>query len=66
MKFRRATATTVARDLRLFGDEIAYAQWDQPSRSDIAQWLNKKLDELVSMDAFGTEGQRDPRGDHRN
>ena len=28
--------------------------------------LNDFLDELASQDAFGTEGQNDPRGDQRN
>lgn len=27
--------------------------------------LNGFLDELLEDDFFGTEGQRDPRGDHR-
>lgn len=29
-------------------------------------WLNDLLDDLASEDAFGTEGQNDPRGDNRN
>ena len=28
--------------------------------------LNKLCDELLGDDFFGTEGQLDPRGDHRN
>jgi len=28
--------------------------------------LNEMLDELHSNDFFGTEGQNDPRGDHRD
>ena len=28
--------------------------------------FNKFLDERLCMDFFGTEGQCDPRGDHRN
>ena len=28
--------------------------------------FNDLLDELLSQDFFGTEGQCDPRGDHRN
>ncbi len=27
--------------------------------------LNEFLDRLLEQDAFGTEGQNDPRGDHR-
>jgi hypothetical protein len=29
-------------------------------------WLNQLLDDLASDDAFGTEGQCDPRGDQRD
>ncbi len=29
-------------------------------------WLNTVLDNLGNEDAFGTEGQSDPRGDHRD
>ncbi len=28
--------------------------------------LNRFLDDLAGQDAFGTEGQNDPRGDQRN
>lgn len=28
--------------------------------------LNRLLDDALANDAFGTEGQLDPRGDHRN
>jgi hypothetical protein len=28
--------------------------------------LNEMLDDLLEDDFFGTEGQLDPRGDHRN
>jgi len=28
--------------------------------------LNSFLDQLLADDAFGTEGQNDPRGDHRS
>lgn len=34
-------------------------------REEFAKRLNDALDDLHSRDAFGTEGQNDPRGDHR-
>ena len=32
----------------------------------LAECVNAMLDDMLSMDAFGTEGQCDPRGDHRD
>lgn len=32
----------------------------------ICECLDRMLDDLLSDDFFGTEGQLDPRGDHRN
>jgi hypothetical protein len=34
--------------------------------NDIATALDIGFDELLHDDVFGTEGQLDPRGDHRN
>lgn len=64
MKFRKTTSKTVAQDLR------AYADWLEKDakpaeKKETASWLNERLDELWADDAFGTEGQCDPRGDHR-
>ena len=46
-----------------------FAKWvsKEPSwvREDVANRLNALLNELESEDAFGTEGQLDPRGDPR-
>lgn len=39
------------------------------NEDEINQWahdLDEWLNELASQDAFGTEGQNDPRGDMRN
>ena len=30
------------------------------------QQLNPMLDDMLGNDTFGTEGQNDPRGDHRD
>lgn len=69
MKFRPTTAVTVPADLRAFAAYLTNGVMSEPEgnllRQEIAAWLNKKLDSLLSSDAFGTEGQHDPRGDHR-
>lgn len=63
-KFRPTTADTVATDLR------AFAAWlerePEATRRDAASELNEQLDQWRAYDAFGTEGQCDPRGDHRD
>ena len=35
-------------------------------RRNIANKFNVMLDDLLAQDFFGTEGQCDPRGDHRD
>lgn len=69
MKFRPTTPATVTFDLARFTDWVsrqsAYDEVDE-LRTELATWLNKKLDQLLAQDAFGTEGQADPRGDHRD
>ncbi len=65
MKFRKTTSKTVAQDLR------AYADWLEKDAKPVtkkfaAEQLNIHLDVLLGDDAFGTEGQCDPRGDHRD
>jgi hypothetical protein len=39
---------------------------EDESRQAFCDDLNRFLDELSSQDAFGTEGQLDPRGDQRD
>lgn len=39
---------------------------DKESEKAFLNDFNMFLDELASQDAFGTEGQCDPRGDQRN
>lgn len=63
-QYKPATAKTVAQVLR------AYADWiekeDAQSRKYTAEEVNRMLDRQLSEDFFGTEGQLDPRGDHRD
>lgn len=56
----RFTVETLAADLH------AILQMPKDERVHIAATLDEMLDDLHSRDAFGTEGQNDPRGDHRN
>ena len=63
--FRRTTAATLTTDLRAFADEIDRRRWPVALRDREAVWLNEHLDALLRQDAFGTEGQCDPRGDDR-
>lgn len=66
MKFRPITAATLVGDLARFADFVSRLHpTDDETRQDLADWLNKKLNQLHRDDAFGTEGQCDPRGDHR-
>ena len=64
MRFRKTTAKTVVRDLRAFADWLETAK--DASKKEAAVHLNETLDEFLGEDAFGTEGQCDPRGDHRD
>lgn len=63
MKFRPTRAKTISEDLVTFA---AYLE-KQPtiSRSLCAAEFNRWMDNLHGDDFFGTEGQCDPRGDHR-
>jgi hypothetical protein len=45
---------------------IRILQLSSEDRAVIAEKFNEVLDELLDEDFFGTEGQCDPRGDHRN
>jgi hypothetical protein len=38
---------------------------EDEARQAFCDDLNRFLDDLANEDAFGTEGQRDPRGDQR-
>lgn len=65
MKFRQTAAATLIKDIRAFADEIESNEWTEEARAETAAEFNKWMDRLVNQDAFGTEGQCDPRGDHR-
>ena len=65
MKFRPTTTATVVEDLRTFATALDDPDLPDGLGAEIAHWLNQKLDKLVRCDFFGTEGQHDPRGDHR-
>ena len=43
-----------------------YAKQDKHNIVIIAEAFNQMLDDLLGDDFFGTEGQCDPRGDHRD
>jgi hypothetical protein len=74
-KFRKMTRTTAARVLHRMAEmcenedvgdrpgqvrpEDSYAQW-------FAELIDPALSQMECEDAFGTEGQLDPRGDHRD
>ncbi len=62
-KFRRTTPETVVADMHAFADFLARS--GEFDRKVAAGDLNTVLDEWHSNNAFGTEGQCDPRGDHR-
>lgn len=62
-KFRPTTADTVVTDLRAFASFLERA--NEHDRRCAAGDLNNILDEWRILDSFGTEGQLDPRGDHR-
>jgi hypothetical protein len=45
---------------------MEYIGQDKELEKEAAKVFNMMLDELLSNDFFGTEGQNDPRGDHRD
>jgi len=59
-----ANASTVTNILRRYADWLD--NQDAECNSAHAASLNEYLNGLLSQDAFGTEGQCDPRGDHRD
>jgi len=67
-KYRKVTKTTVSRVLRAMAEQSdAEKKKDKDGFSQIyAEELNVLLDNLLNEDFFGTEGQLDPRGDHRD
>lgn len=64
MTAKRVTPRTLDAVMARF---LAYVvgERDASARQAYCDSLNTFLDDLLSEDAFGTEGQLDPRGDHR-
>ena len=60
----KATNNSLFRDVQRFADWVKKEPAE--SRRDLTQRFNRWMDELSNEDAFGTEGQNDPRGDQRN
>ena len=61
---KQATAANIHKVLVNFGAWVK----DQPlqTRQEVAADINVMLDDILNEDGFGTEGQSDPRGDHRD
>lgn len=69
MKFRNTTPETLVRDLKKFAKLVeAWQDEDFPvdACDEVCLDFNRWMDRLLGQDAFGTEGQQDPRGDHRD
>lgn len=64
-KFRRTTVKTVVADLRALADWLEKDE-NTVTKRQIVPHVNNIYDSLLGEDAFGTEGQCDPRGDHRD
>lgn len=62
-KFRKMTKTTASRVLRRMAD---MSDRDPDFAQMFAEAIDPILTDLECEDAFGTEGQLDPRGDHRD
>jgi hypothetical protein len=59
--------TVTSRNLAVLMERLTkYAlETEDESRQAFCDVLNRFLDDLAAQDAFGTEGQCDPRGDQR-
>lgn len=64
MMYSPANQATVAVVLRRFAEWLEHES--KEVRTDAANDINAVLDALLENDAFGTEGQTDPRGDRRS
>lgn len=66
-QFRRTTAKTFVTDLRLFASLIEKEiKANALDVRELTDEFNDWMDKLRGEDFFGTEGQNDPRGDHRD
>lgn len=69
-KFRPTTGNTLIADMRKFTNQVAKDMRengiDKKELDQLAVEFNEWMDNLFGEDYFGTEGQLDPRGDHRD
>lgn len=63
MKFKRATKKSLR---QVFEAILEQCEKDPRDAKIYLEEINKMLDSLLQEDFFGTEGQLDPRGDHRS
>lgn len=64
MKTKKTNAKNVVKHLRNFTDFIE--KQDKEGKDYVAMALNDLWNDMLMSDFFGTEGQCDPRGDHRD
>ena len=62
-EFRKSTKVNISQHLR---NLATYCEEDEYVAKEIAKWFNSQMDDFLEQDFFGTEGQCDPRGDHRD
>lgn len=69
-KYRATTGKTLLTDMRKFVNHVAKEvrdnDIDEKGLNELAVEFNEWMDNLLGQDYFGTEGQLDPRGDHRD
>lgn len=69
-KFRPTSSNTLIADMRKFTNQVAKDMRengiDKKELDQLAVEFNEWMDNLFGEDYFGTEGQLDPRGDHRD
>jgi len=51
---------------KVFNKLVDFLKVNNLCAKEFCKDFNKFLDDRLCMDFFGTEGQCDPRGDHRN
>lgn len=60
----KASHKNIVKVLKKFAD---YLEDMEPENRDLyVDSVNEMLDDILNDDGFGTEGQSDPRGDHRD
>lgn len=64
-KFKKTTPKTLVKDMRALADWLEKDE-NLITKKQIVPIFNNICDSLLGEDAFGTEGQCDPRGDHRD